>query len=57
MHALDRVAVAHQVTPDDIRHRGVVVDDDDPPWRIGVAHQRIFPFLDKRKWLRLHGKT
>jgi hypothetical protein len=44
VHALDRVAVAHEVTPDDIRHRGIVVDDDDPARRIGVAYQS-FPFL------------
>ena len=36
MHALDRVAVAHEVTPDDIRHCGIVVYDDDPAWRIGL---------------------
>ena len=35
------VAVAHEVTPDDISHRRVVVDNDDPARRIGVAYQRI----------------
>jgi hypothetical protein len=48
VHALDRVTVAHEVTPDDIRHRGIVVDDDDPARRIGVAYQG-FPFLEKRQ--------
>ena len=44
VHALDRVAVAHQVAPDDIRHRGVVVYHDDPPRRIAGCLAKGFPF-------------
>src|SRR5271167_2664096 len=33
------MAVAHEVTPDDGRHCRIVVYDDDPAWRIGVAYQ------------------
>jgi hypothetical protein len=39
VHAFDRVAVADQVTPDDVRDGGIVVDDDDPAWWIGIAYQ------------------
>jgi hypothetical protein len=41
VHALDRVPVPHEVTPDNVRHGGIVVDNDNPPRRIGVAYQRI----------------
>jgi hypothetical protein len=38
------VAVAHEVTPDDVGHGGIVVDDDDPARRIWIAYQGS-PFL------------
>jgi len=41
VHTLDRVAVTHEVAPDDIRHRGIVVNHDDPARRIRVAYQRF----------------
>jgi hypothetical protein len=37
------MTVSYQVPPDNVRHGGVVVDDDDPARRIGVAYQG-FPF-------------
>jgi hypothetical protein len=37
------VPVVLQVTADDVGHGRVVVDDDDPAWRIGVIYQGI-PF-------------
>jgi len=30
------VPVADEIASDDIRHRRVIVDDDDPAWRVRV---------------------
>jgi hypothetical protein len=37
------MTVTYEVPPDDVRDGGVVVDDDDPAWRIEVTWQG-FPF-------------
>jgi hypothetical protein len=44
MYALDRVAVADEVPANDVRDGGIVVHDDDPARRIGIAYQGC-PFL------------
>jgi hypothetical protein len=38
------MAVAYEITPDDVRDGGIVVDDDDPSWWIGIVYQGC-PFL------------
>jgi hypothetical protein len=60
VHAFHGVPVADQVTANDVRDSGVVVDDDDPARRVRVVSHCASSRLTARQiqgWSQLQGKS